>query len=325
MSKSRNTIENKSNRYFDVNRDYLIECHASMFDYEGLPDSVNVYFLERFLQLAGLVVWLKDKRGDIIAIKGTRAGDLDVYGLGRDVIAITQNGESYNRVDGKDCVVGYNRLSMTPSTDILTDADTMSEINTSIDFLIFWTRISPLIRVSDEKLKLQVEAAFKSIKRGVPLTIASKKILSDFGIDDNITVENLTQPDFADKMQYTSKLYDDVVRWHFTKYGQAIHGDGKAAQVSVDEANSTVSQSLILPLSMLKARRMMIDKVNEMFDLNISVNLSGAWRAEVTEYENETGEASIDDAAQADGDGAPINDDVLVRNSQTEEEEEEKE
>lgn len=290
------TIEEKNFNYKRINREYLLETHVSMFEYSNLPETVNPFFLELYLQLETMVVWLKDKRGDIIAIEGSRAGDLDVYGLGRDIIAVTRNGESYQLKDGIDCIVGYNNRSMSACGDIYTDADTMSDIRTSIDFLIFWTRLSPLIRTADEKTKLKVIEAFRNIQKGVPVTLASKKILADFGINDDIDITNLTQPDFADKIQYTSKLYDDVIRWHFTKYGQAIHGDGKAAQESVDEVNSTTSQSLVLPLSMLKVRREMIDKVNAMWDLNITVELSGAWRAEVTDYENETGEGSIDES-----------------------------
>ena len=108
----------------------------------------------------------------------------------------------------------------------------------------------------------------------------------------------LTQPDFADKIQYTAKLYDDVLRWHMTRYGHATNGNSKAAQQTVDEVDSTASQSMILPLSMLAARREMIEAVNDMFDLDIEVELSGAWRAEVTAYERQSGEASIDASAE---------------------------
>lgn len=41
----------------------------------------------------------------------------------------------------------------------------------------------------------------------------------------------------------------------------------------------------------------MIDKVNAMFGTDITVELSGAWRAEVTAFENESGENSIDNSA----------------------------
>ena len=295
-------ISEKDISYQISNEAMLLETHVSMFEYKNLPKSVNQYFLEMFLQTQGVVVWLDaPDNGGILALEGCTADDLDAYGIGRNVIATSRNGKEYTLERDADCVVGYNNRSMTPCYDIFTDAQTLAEIQTSIDFLIFWTRLSPLIRVSDEKMKIKVIEAFKNIQRGIPVTLASKKVLAEFGIPDDITVDMLTQPDFADKIQYTAKLYDDMLRWHMTRYGHATNGNSKAAQQTVDEVDSTASQSMILPLSMLAARREMIDKVNDMFDLDIEVELSGAWRAEVTAYERQSGEASIDQSAEDPG------------------------
>lgn len=299
-------ISEKDISYQISNEAMLLETHVSMFEYKNLPKSVNQYFLEMYLQTQGVVVWLDaPDNGGILALEGCTADDLDAYGIGRKVIATSRNGKEYTLERDADCVVGYNNRSMTPCYDIFTDAQTLAEIQTSIDFLIFWTRLSPLIRVSDEKMKIKVIEAFKNIQRGIPVTLASKKVLAEFGIPDDITVDMLTQPDFADKIQYTAKLYDDMLRWHMTRYGHATNGNSKAAQQTVDEVDSTASQSMIIPLSMLAARREMIEKVNDMFDLDIEVELSGAWRAEVTAYERQSGEASIDQSA---GDPEPVSD-----------------
>ena len=292
------TIKQKDISYNISNEAMLMETHCSMFDYRNLPKSVNKFYLELFLQSNGCVVWLDDPdNGGILALEGSTADDLDAYGIGRNVIATSRNGKSYRKERDADCVVGYNNLTMSPCFDIFTDAQTLADIQTSIEFLIYWTRLSPIVRVCDEATKEKVVGAFKNIRKGIPATVVSKKILADFGIPDDITVENLTQPDFADKIQYTAKLYDDVLRWHMTRYGHATNGNSKMAQQTVDEVDSTVSQSMILPLSMLAARKEMIEKVNNMFDLDIEVELSGSWRAEVTAYEEMSGENNIDDSA----------------------------
>lgn len=291
------TIKEQDFSYRKNNYNQLLETHVSMFEYDGLPETVNPYFLELYLQTEGLVVWVRDDSGDIITIEGTTAADLDVYGIGREVIAVTRNGKEYRKKRDVDCVVGYNNRTMTPCGDIITDAATLAEIQTSIEFLIFWTRLSPLVRTQDEKTKEKVIEAFQNIRKGIPVTMVSKKVLAEFGIPDDVTIDMLTQPDFADKIQYTAKLYDDVLRWHMTRYGHATNGNSKAAQQTVDEVDSTASQSMILPLSMLKARREMLDKVNALYETNITVELSGAWRAEVTAYENMSGEDSIDASA----------------------------
>lgn len=281
----------------------LAESHLSMFEYTGLPDTLDPIFLETFLQRDGIVVITDAFGGDLIACKGSTGTDLDVYGIGKEVICHTLNGQAEQLTRGETCVVGWNNRTKTPCTDVFIDAQTLADIQTSIDFLIFWTRLSPLVRVADEKTKEKVVAAFKNIKRGIPVTLASKKLLSEFGLNDDITVEMLTQPDFADKIQYTAKLYDDVLRWHWTRYGHATNGNSKAAQQTVDEVDSTASQSMILPLSMLYARRKMVDEINALYGTDITVDFSGAWRAEVTAYEKQSGEANIDNS-QDDPDAA---------------------
>lgn len=285
-------------------RTQLLESHVSMFAYGNLPDDINKMYLEYYLQCESMVCWTdRFKEGKLLAVECTLAGDLDPYGLGRDVVAVTRNGQSLNLKRDKDCVVGFNNKTMRPCADIFTDAQTLGEIQTSIDFLIFWTRLSPLVRTSDDKMREKVVEAFKNIKKGIPVTLASKNVLAEFGIPDEITVTDLTQPDFAEKIQYTARLYDDVLRWHMTRYGHATNGSPKMAQQSVEEVDATLSQSMILPLSMLDARREMIEKVNAMFGTDITVELSGAWRAEVTAFENESGEDNVDNSAD-DPDGS---------------------
>ena len=92
-----------------------------------------------------------------------------------------------------------------------------------------------------------------------------------------------------------------------TKYGQTINSSSKLAQETVDEVNGAVSASLILPLNMLEARQGMCEEVNRKFGTDISVELSGAWRAEVTRYEDISGEESIDDSP--DDTSEPIEED----------------
>ena len=277
----------------------LAEAHLSMFEYTGLPDTLDPIFLETYLQRDGIAVITDEMPGEegLIVCEGSTGTDLDPYGIGKEVIATTRNGHAGTFKRGENCVVGWNNKTKTPCLDVYTDAQTLADIQTSIDFLIFWTRLSPLVRVSDEKTKVKVVEAFKNIKRGIPVTLASKKLLAEYGLNDDITVDMLTQPDFADKIQFTAKLYDDVLRWHMTRYGHATNGNSKAAQQTVDEVDSTASQSMILPLSMLASRRKMIDEINALYGLNATVELSGAWKAEVTAYENMSGEDNIDDSA----------------------------
>lgn len=292
------------------NLNILNEFHLGMFEYKNAPDTFLTNYLEYFLIKNGMVAAFRIPEGrgssgfpegSLIVTNCSLGTELNPYGRGAEVIATTKNGWTF-RADryGKDIVVGFNNLTELPCQDMKSDAEMLSEVDKSLMYLIFWTRLAPIIRVCDEKERAEVLAAFKNIKEGLPVTITSKKILKELGLEDNFTVEDLTRPDFADKIQHTARLREDILRWHYTRYGQTIQGDTKLAQQSVDEVNGTVSSSLIMPLNMLKARRAFIDEVNKKFGTNIEVELAGSWRAEVTKYENNTGEPEIDKDQEPD-------------------------
>ena len=294
---------------YKENRQLLNEFHLGMFEYKNLPDTLLSNFLEYFLIKEGCVAIFKVPEGhscpgfpvgSLICSSATFGRDLTPYGFGSEVIAVTRNGwEVRYNMYSNDIVLGINNHLAQPCFDILSDAKMLGEIDTSIRFLVFWTRLAPIVRCADEKERIQIENAFKNIKEGIPVTIVTKKLFAELGLDvDNFELDDLTRPDFADKIQHTARLREDVLRWHYTRYGQVVQGDTKLAQQSVDEVNGTVSSSLILPLNMLKYRREMVDQINRKFGTNITVDLAGPWRGEITKYENDTGEDNVSDETQ---------------------------
>lgn len=301
----------RKNDYLKINLALLDEFHLGMFEYTGLPETLRTNYLEYWLQKHGRVAIFRVPEGrasdgfpagSLICAECTLGTSLDPYGEGSEVIAVTRNGYDV-RLDrySDDVVLAYNNLSELGCMDVKADALRLSEIDVSIDYLIFWSRVVNLFKVADEKTKNDITSAFEAMEKGKPIAIVTKQILKDLGIStDGLEIEALTTPELADKIQYTARLREDVLRWHYTRYGQVVQGDTKLAQQSVDEVNGTVSSSLIIPLNMLKARRAMIDELNTKFGLEATVELSGAWRAEVTKYENDTGEGEIDQDATDD-------------------------
>ena len=298
-----------------VHADELRQLHFTMFEYNNLPDTVDPLYIETFLQEFdnnSYIAWWNLNaseaspgfpEGSLIVSSATLGTDLNPYGEGAEVIAVTRNGHERrfkNRYED-DVVVGFNNITHEPCNEIDIDAATLAEIDLSILYLIHYTRLYPVFKAADEKTRDQIVQALKNMEVGKPLTIIDKPSLEELGIETkSLETETLTNPELASVIQFTSKLREDVKRWHFTKYGQTINSSSKLAQETVDEVNGAVSASLIIPLSMLAARRAMIDEVNRKFGTNIEVNLSGAWRAEVTRYEEISGEEDIDGSEEGE-------------------------
>lgn len=307
--------------YSRNNRLYLMDFHAEMFTYDGLPDSIDPVYLERFLQLTGGAA-LVPYEGDWIAIEAELvpgARGLDVYGEGLDILGSTRNGHSI-QISRDDGAFIHNNKTHTPCIDIWTDAARLAETDISIDFLIFWTRISPLIQTRDDKTRALIIDAFRAMSAGSPLTVTSKALLEDYIGSPDITVFPLTSPELADKIQYTAKLREDLERWHFTKYGQAKQNNSKTAQQSVEEVDGDTSISFILPYNMLNERIKGINHFNKISGYNASVRLSDAWKMEVEKYtqaaeapaEADEEEGGVDDVSEniADTEGSNNNESI---------------
>lgn len=289
-------------------KDVLINYLAPMFKYDGLPDSIPEEFIERFHILNGdIAVWkLDDKnafryKDELIVSCCGYADKPDVYGIGERVIATTLSG--YVKEDlkeGESCAVIHNNSLYTSDMAIICYfTDMFTEMFTSLKTNIIYSRLKPVFKVSDEKERAAVLEAFTKIKDdSEPIQITSTNVLAEAlaeagaNATDTIKVLDITDVKNADKLQYIVKCIDDAFRWFFSMIGQAIQGNGKLAQQTVDEVQGTTSMSFILPNDRLKMRRKGWDKANALFGINVTVDFSDAWKTESIKYKKE---ADIDE------------------------------
>ena len=289
-------------------KDVLINYLAPMFKYEELPDSIPEEFIERFHILNGdIAVWKLDDpnafryKDELIVSCCGYADKPDVYGIGERVIATTLSG--YVKEDlkeGESCIVIHNNSLYTSDMPIICYfTDMFTEMLTSLKTNIIYSRLKPVFKVSDEKERAAVLEAFTKIKDdSEPIQITSTNVLAEALAEaganptDTIKVLDITDVKNADKLQYIVKCIDDAFRWFFSMIGQAIQGNGKLAQQTVDEVQGTTSMSFILPNDRLKMRRKGWEKANKLFGTNVTVDFSDAWKTESIKYKKE---ADIDE------------------------------
>ena len=311
-------------------KDIAININATMFTYKNLPDSIPQEFIERFLVLNDPVVfWKLDDpqtpryKGELIVSPAGYSDEPDCYGLGAHVIATTLGGYTKEGLTpGKDCVVMHNNSVYTGDMPVICQAvDAITEMFTSLNTNIIYSRLKPVFKASTDKEKAAIETAFNSIKDdSKPIVITSKNIVEeDIEGSETIKVLEITDVKNADKLQYIVKAIDDVMRWYLTLYGQAIQGNAKLAQQSVDEVQGTTSSSFIIPNDKLRMRRKAIEEVNELFKEllpygDIEVDFSDAWKTESLKYKKE---ADIDENGQLEE-----LDEETVKEPETEPEEE---
>lgn len=275
------------------------EFLQGMFEYEGLPMTVRTEILEQYLLANGMVSIRKDNNGDYVAMIAECAGDPDSYGMGRQLLSRAANGQVYEDYRDSDIVAyGWNNLQKIPCMDAYRVGSYVAEIDTSLDLLVWWSRASRLFTASDNKTKVMLEEAFAALKKGVPMVVRSDNILAEIEAGrKSIESFDLSDCDFADKIDKVAYLREKRFDWFKDRYGMCARDTAKKAQVSIDEANGGTGSSMIFPLNMLRARQELINMCNRKFGWNAEVHFAGAWLGEMERYETtiiQNGEIDID-------------------------------
>lgn len=265
-----------------------LEILCGMFEYEGLPESVDTHFLDLYLFTEGMASIRKDNSGNYVAMMCNEGSEPNAYGLGEEIISTTRNGQTFkDDRESREVAFGYNNATKSACTDYFKLGADLAEIDTSLDFLVWYSRVSRLYTVSDEKQKKMIEDAFKNLRKGVPLTIVSNNLIS--AIENGgpgLESFDLTDADYADKIMQLDEHREARVKWFMDRYGMAKRTVSKKAQVSRDEANGDTAASLIVPLNMLSAREDFMKMCNDRFGWDASVHFKGAYLGEIERYED---------------------------------------
>ena len=276
-------------------KDTFIGMLASMFTYEGLPESIKPEFVERFLIMNGSIAGWRydgpdaDYADKLIVSIGGDANEPDVYGIGTHYIAATQNGYTKSLKRDEDGVIIYNNSCYLPDIQIINAfVDELTEMFVSLRTNILYTRNKPVFKAATDKERRAIQEAFEKIKNDLePIIVTSTNVMEEIEGSETVKVLDITDVNNADKLQYIVKSIDDAFRWFFTLYGQAVQGNGKLAQQTVKEVDGSTSLSFIYPNDRLKMRQEGFDRFNKMFGTNITVRFSDAWLTESIKYKNE--------------------------------------
>lgn len=300
----------KANKYAlkSALRDVLLDCETSMFRWEGLPEGIRPEYIELYLRIHGRCAIIKKSAlptatgafipddWDYLLTMIDRGGTPDIYGNGSEPIFTTMNGISsqigraYNNVVYSEAgeaiaVICQNNNTETPDAIYQIAASMLTEALTSLLQNIIHSRYSPVLAASDSMIKNAVENAMNDIIAGKSVVITSSNLLTE--IETGIKAVEPIQINDVDKqayIQYIMKAIDDVIRWFLTCHGQAVQGNGKMAQQTVDEVNGTTSASFILPELAWRWRDQFCKELAEIGVTGVSVTYNKPWAVEVEKY-----------------------------------------
>ena len=271
----------------------------SMFEYNGLPESIPQKELERLLQTTGNV-FVTTVEGVLYALTGGKGGEPDVYGrhtlytvanpslklsktydIHTDGVLVENdsNGESLLHLIGRYAVL---------YTDGLISLNTASIL----------TRITMLISASDDKTKQSAEEFLNKIQNGEFSIIGENAFFKGVNLQTAPTTNSSYITQLIELIQYyKASMYNEL--------GLNANYNMKRERLNLGEVSMNVDVLLPYVDNMLKERQTGMEKINEMFGTEITVELSSSWGLERDNYnaltsdlEMSTGESSSTEATE---------------------------
>lgn len=245
-----------------VNR--LTELAISMFEWSGLPESVDSRYIELHLFSNGCMVYFDDEVMGNLCLDCTYNGGLDVYGYPILRRAYSSyNG--YNRLlKNSNSVIIWNNLLHIPSeADIRAYARRLWMLDRIIDVNANAQK-TPILVQGNEKQRLSLINLYKEYDGNAPVI---------FG-DSSLNTEGLKSistgaPYVADRIyELKTQIWNEAL----TYLGISNINIQKKERLITDEVTRNQGGTVASRYSRLEARRQAVERINDMFGTNIKVN-----------------------------------------------------
>lgn len=242
----------------------LCELSMSMFEWKNLPKTADARYLEMSLFLNGNAVAFEDDVVGFLALDCLTNGSFDVYGEPVTRRAFSRY-TSYNSpiLNKVNSVIIWNNYMKTGSLqDVLWYANRMWELDSTID-VNAKAQKTPMLIQCDEKQKLVLQNVYKEYDGNSPVIFGDKNLdIRGFG------VLKTDAPYVADKLY---ELKNQIWNEALTFLGISNISYQKKERLISDEVLRSQGGTIASRFSRLAMRQQAADKINEMFDLDISV------------------------------------------------------
>lgn len=245
-----------------VNR--LTELSISMFQWNGLPDTVDERYLELHLFLNGSMVYFKDDVIGDLCLDCMPHGQLDVYG--NPILRRAYSGyNNYNKLlKYTDSVIIWNNLMRTNSVlDVQMFARRLYNLDRIIDVNANAQK-TPVLVQGTEKQRLTLLNVYKEYDGNSPV------IFGDTNIDLNsLKVLQTGAPYVSDKLyELKTQIWNEAL----TYLGISNVSFQKRERLISDEVIRSQGGTVASRYSRLTTRQKAAKEINKMFGTNISVD-----------------------------------------------------
>lgn len=273
----------------------LVDVVASMFEYTGIDENVDIGILERYTCLCGMasIVKVNDKYW---AMKAQYSSDVDINGIGKNVIV---NSATYNKNVSRETIpVLRNNQTFMPDFFLWHYASCLAENEVSEIMQLLHSRLCPYPIANNNVEKVKIDECIQGMLNGKFMTPISERDWKDE--DKQRDVINLTDNNKVDKIQYLNQYHDNIMKRFWNLLGQPVQNTGKLAQPLTDEIHSFDDSAYIYPIIKLEERKRFCEQCNTLYGWNCSVDFSKPWKMKMERIQNssrlENEESEVEDS-----------------------------
>lgn len=246
---------------------------CSLFRWENLPDGISARFIEDKLFQNGVVIFFRPKsmNQDFFVVSQAVQTGLNEYEEPSGFRAYS-NGKINENVTLEECVPIWNNMFYQPNVqDVQFFAKRMSNIQKTFDVNLEQLKLPTIITCPEEQ-KESAKAFFTKKTNAEPVIYLSK----DFSNDIEINNIDLRITNYTEDLQKVLKTCDNDA---LTFFGINNVNILKNERLTKAEGVQNDEQININKNSMLVARQIACEQINEKFGLDVQVKLN-------TDYEN---------------------------------------
>ena len=276
----------------------------TMFEWSNLPETIPAVELEKMLQINGYAV-IAEYQGNLYAFQAGFSGQ-DPYN--QPTKALVNNPALKNNTTytiGEDCIVIKND-DMKQGLNGIYEYYGQRLIENQITMLMtdYNLRMPFTISSSDDQTTQSAKMYLKKIIDGSLGVIGEQKLFKALSVTPTNSKQTASFADLYGYQQFIIAQLNNTI-------GLATNNNMKRERLTTNEIEVNKNASYPLVDNMLKNRQQAVEAINEMFDINISVEYSSIWRGI-----NDNSDNSISDNGNDENNGAvPDNDNVITVNS----------
>lgn len=263
---------------------YMLARTQRIFKYENLPDTIPQRDLEMLLQMGRFVIFTKDdKDGKFYVMFGGLGGLPNPYY--QPTIAIVSNPylklfktlelEDYVGKTNPSAVVIWNdsaHIGLMPMFE--RNASLLAETDISIRVACVNSRIPAFFKAKDDNIKDSIESMLEKIENGEIAVIGTEDDL----IESNGTLSEQFNSQRVGTIKELIELKQYLLGSWYNELG--LNANFNMKREAINESEADLNEDALLPLidDMLESRKVAIEQINKMYDLDIKVDLTSSWK-----------------------------------------------